>query len=149
MKKRIFLCHPYSHPDPAVMRKRFESANDLAARLIRAGYVVFSPISHSVPIADCMGNHQDHGVWCEQDDAWLALCDEVWIPLVPGWRNSKGIAHERCVALMGGVPVKYFTPEGEASVKVCSYVDVLASIEAARPGQPEDYGDGEVSDLYP
>lgn len=52
MKKKIYLCHPYSHPDPAVRRQRFESANDLAGRLMRSGFVVFSPLSHSVPIAD-------------------------------------------------------------------------------------------------
>ena len=50
--RKIYLAGPYSHPDPTVRAIRFHKLNDKAAELLRAGNLVFSPISHSHPIAE-------------------------------------------------------------------------------------------------
>ncbi len=47
----IYLASPYSHPDARVRQRRFEEACQAAAAITRAGLSVFSPISHSHPIA--------------------------------------------------------------------------------------------------
>ena len=47
----IYLASPYSHPDAVVREQRFRDVCLAAARLIRAGQIVFSPIAHSHPIA--------------------------------------------------------------------------------------------------
>ena len=48
----IYLASPYSHPDPAVRKERFHAACQARAELIRAGWIVFSPIVHSHPLVE-------------------------------------------------------------------------------------------------
>ena len=40
-----YLAVPYSHPDPVVRQKRFETINAAAAKLLNDGLLVYSPIS--------------------------------------------------------------------------------------------------------
>lgn len=91
---KIYLCSPYSHHDPNVCHARFEAVNRKAAELMRKGHVVFSPISHSVCIADHIGNHLDQDFWLNQDVAFLPWCDEVWVLKLEGWTESTGIKKE-------------------------------------------------------
>lgn len=42
--KKIYLATPYSHKDDKVRRERFDAVNIVAARLMRQGFLVFSPI---------------------------------------------------------------------------------------------------------
>lgn len=149
MKKKIYLCHPYSHPDSEVMHQRFLSANDLAARLIRAGHVVFSPISHSVPIADEMGNHKDHDYWLIQDLVFVEWANEIWVPLVDGWCDSHGIAREEARAYVLDKPIVYFVPEGEHEIRICSTQEMFISMADTRKAQSETAGDGGVLEVFP
>jgi len=106
--RKIYLCSPYSHPVKAVCNDRFRAACKAAAKLMRDGYIVFSPLSHSVPIADYTGNHLDHNFWLEQDLSFLdSWADEVWVLMIDGWEESKGIAAEIKRAETIGLPVKY------------------------------------------
>lgn len=149
MRTKIYLCHPYSHPDPAVRRQRFESANDLAGRLMRSGFVVFSPLSHSVPIADQLQNHLSHVFWLDQDLALLKFCDEVWVPLVDGWADSKGIEIELVHAEFLGKSIVYFVPEGKDGYRFCSVAEMRASMAASQAERSDASGDGGLSELYP
>jgi len=47
----IYLATPYSDPDPEVREFRYREVNKAAAQLISEGHHVFSPISHTHPIA--------------------------------------------------------------------------------------------------
>ena len=81
----IYLACPYWHEDKKIRRSRFQSANIAAAELMEDGYVVFSPLSHSVPISKYTGD-QDHNFWMRQDLPMLELCDEMWILPLDGWK---------------------------------------------------------------
>lgn len=105
---KIYLCHPYSDPDPEVMRARFVSANKIAGAIMRLGYVVFSPLSHSVPIAEHLDNHKSYDFWLGQDLPMLEACDEVWVPNVPGTIESRGIGVELLEASRLLKPVVHF-----------------------------------------
>jgi len=106
--KKIYLASPYSHPDKAVCNDRFRAACKAAAKLMQDGYNVFSPIAHSRPIAQYIGNHLDHGFWLEQDLSFLnSWADEMWVLMVDGWQESEGIAAEIMHAEKIGLPVKY------------------------------------------
>lgn len=146
---RIYLCHPYSHQDQQVMYRRFISANALAGRLIKWGHCVFSPLSHSVPIADVMENHLSHDVWMPQDLEFISWADEVWVPLVDGWQDSKGISIELAEAERQVKKIVYFVPEGEDGYRICSVKEMLASMAKARPPGAEADGGGEVLGVYP
>jgi hypothetical protein len=58
----IYLCSPYTHPDPAVREARYEAACRTAAHLMRSGKIVFSPIAHSHGIAQ-YGLPKDWSFW--------------------------------------------------------------------------------------
>ena len=52
--KLVYLALPFTaHPE-----KSFEIANKVAAKLMEQGVIVFSPISHSYPIALEMSNKE-------------------------------------------------------------------------------------------
>jgi hypothetical protein len=90
----IYLASPYSDPDPAVREARFKSVCKVAARLIRAGYVVFCPIAHSHPLevhGDLIGGWD---FWALQDLPLLNVCNELHVAAFPGWEESEGVTAE-------------------------------------------------------
>jgi hypothetical protein len=101
----IYLAVPYSHASYKIREARFHAANKKAAELIKQGHIVISPISHSHPIADHLSNHNDSEFWCKQDEVFLNMADQMWVLKLPGWRKSKGIAHEKAMAKRLGKPV--------------------------------------------
>ena len=107
----IYICSPYSHPDPAVREERFNAVCKYAAKLMVKGHNVFSPISHSHPISLHMDNSLDHDFWLKQDLSFLERwADEVWILMLPGWLESKGIALEMETAERYFIPVRKVKP---------------------------------------
>ncbi len=91
---KIYLACPYSAPDYLTRTTRFECANRLAGELIGQGHIVFSPISHSNPIANHMNNHLSHECWLAQDKEFIDWCDEVYVLAIPGWEESRGVQWE-------------------------------------------------------
>ena len=59
MKKTlVYLAVPYSHPDTAIRELRFYEANVAAAKLMQVGWLVFSPISHTLsPVDGVLTSH--------------------------------------------------------------------------------------------
>ena len=110
---KIYLACPYSHPDKAVREHRFHIANKAAAKLIGRGHIVFSPISHSHPIANEMDNHLSK-IWLEQDRAFVEWADCLAIVDIDGWKESSGIAEEFKWMAAAGKPtyfLNYFLGE--------------------------------------
>jgi len=93
------------------MRERFLALNKKAGELVKEGYIVFSPISHSVPIADTitpLERELDLKVWLEQDFSFIQdWADEVWIYCLEGWEDSVGVAAEVEEARKLGLPRKF------------------------------------------
>ena len=106
----IYLASPYSHADAAVREQRFRAACRAAARLMRAGQVVFSPIAHGHPIA-MHGLPTDWRFWEPFDREQLVRCDEVVVLTLDGWRESAGVQAEIRIAVEFGLPVRYIAPD--------------------------------------
>ena len=108
---KIYLACPYSHHVKAVRNDRFRIACRKAAELMQQGHIVFSPISHSHPIADYIENHTDHNFWMNQDLHFLEWCDELWILDIDdgAWMLSDGVKTEKNFAERLGKPVKMVT----------------------------------------
>ena len=101
---RIYLAAPYSD-DPV---RGYVESSKAAARLMDAGNVVFSPLSHSHPIShhgklDPMA----HGFWLRQDLSWLRECDVLAVLQLPGWETSKGVKREIAYAEELQIPVVF------------------------------------------
>ncbi len=122
LKKKAYLACAYSpvgvyDPEEAerIRAERFEMANRVAAWLMEHGYVVFSPISHSHPIARYVGagNLKSYDFWLGQDFPWLDACDVVFViddGSVPGWAEPIGVRREVSRAIDSGKTVYMINP---------------------------------------
>lgn len=106
----MYLAAPYSHSDPAVRERRFQTVSHVAADLVRAGHRVFSPISHSHPIA-VHGLPGDWAFWEPFDRRMLRTCDELVVLMLDGWRESKGVQAEIDLAIEMDLPIRYLAPD--------------------------------------
>lgn len=103
-----YLAGPYTHPDPSVMEQRFTRMNHFAARLIEAGWPVFSPITHSHPIALHMPPEENNwATWIAQDYAILEKCSRVFCLMADGWRESQGVSGELDFCRRNEIPIVY------------------------------------------
>ena len=105
---KIYLACPYSHPVQNVRNKRFIDANFQAAELMSEGHIVFSPISHSHPVAKTgMLDALDLDFWLKQDLSFIEWCDSVYVMTIDGWSSSKGIQAEVEFARKIGKPIHF------------------------------------------
>ncbi len=111
MKNLIYLGCPYSHPDPAIREVRFHAVNRAAGELLSRGHLVYSPISHSHPIAMENGAGLGWETWMELDLEMLRRCDAMVILDLPGWENSTGIEAEMKEAELWKIPISHISPE--------------------------------------
>ncbi len=102
----LYVACPYSHIDSKVRDYRFRTACRASALLMKAGVVVFSPLSHSVPIAEYVGEvESDHDFWLGQDIPILQRCDELLILGLENWEQSLGVRKEMFEALALKKPI--------------------------------------------
>jgi len=107
--KKIYLACPYSHRHKHIKKIRTLQADVKAAELMEHGYRVFSPISHSAPIAEFCSpeNNSSYDFWLNQDFWILEVCDELHVLCIKGWDKSKGVAAEIFKATELGIPIIY------------------------------------------
>ncbi|HWE75560.1 MAG TPA: DUF1937 family protein [Stellaceae bacterium] len=94
----IYLASPYTDTDPAVRLNRFNAATKAAARLIKEGRIVYSPITMTHPLDLVLaenGATLGSDYWVAFDEAFMECCTEIVILRIDGWEQSKGIARER------------------------------------------------------
>ena len=106
----IYIAAPYSHPDPAVEQERFELVTRAAGWLMRCGYAVFSPVSHSHPVAQSVDLPRSWWFWQAQDLPFMRVCDALYILALEGWEQSIGVAAEIAHAKTVGIPITLMTP---------------------------------------
>lgn len=128
----IYLASPYSHPDPAVREQRFRAACRAAVALLHAGQVVFSPITHSHPLAQ-HGLPENWQFWERYDRAFLERCDEVVVLTLDGWEESVGVQAEILIARELGKPVRYVAPEDATLSPMLAHVASCRAESNQRP----------------
>lgn len=102
-----YLATPYSHPGKAVRQSRFEVVNAVAARLIGEGYLIYSPISHSHPIALAGQLPTGWDYWERYDRLILSVCSQLIVVCQNGWSESVGVKAEIDTAREIGLPVSF------------------------------------------
>ena len=101
----LYLACPYSHSDEAVRQRRYHLACRTAAKLMKVGVVVFSPLANSVPAIEFGGLELEHHQYMQLDLPILRRCDEVLILALDEWRESFGVRQELCEAISINKPV--------------------------------------------
>lgn len=103
----VYLGTPYSKY-PTGLEAAFRDAAALAAKLLKMGIKVYSPIAHTHPIAQYgQIDPLDHSIWLPFDQAIMDKAGAMLVAKMPGWRESKGIAHEIGVFAQAEKPVFY------------------------------------------
>lgn len=90
----IFLASPYTHSNPRIMLQRYEKARDAAAKLLRGGITVFSPIVHFHDIALLHDFPKDAAFWENHNRPFLQLSCGLYVLTLPGWEDSIGVRRE-------------------------------------------------------
>lgn len=102
----IYLASPYTHEEAAVREQRFDAVCEYAAKLMRAGLHVFSPIAHGHAIAR-YNLPVEFDFWQGYCEKTLGRCDRVVVLQLDGWRESKGVTHEVKLAKRLRLPVEH------------------------------------------
>jgi hypothetical protein len=108
MSKKIYLAIPYS----GMEEESFRIANEVTSKLMLQGHIVFSPISHSHPIAI---SHQLPGTWefwKKFDESFIEWCDELHAIVIGEngmelMAKSKGVTAEIEIAKSLNKPIGY------------------------------------------
>jgi hypothetical protein len=103
----IYLAVPFTHPDKAVVEDRVRRVNIVAAKLMAQGKYVFSPISHTYPISlagDLPGNWE---FWEGFDTVMISRSSCLYVLMLEGWEESKGVNEEIKLAKAYDLPVVF------------------------------------------
>lgn len=102
-----YLAAPYTHESPIVQYERFNAINQKAAELFKFGRHIYSPMSHTLPIAIAGDIHPSFEFWREFDERMMSLCDRLLVLCLPGWKESVGVKAEINMANKRGMPIEY------------------------------------------
>ena len=125
MKRKIYLASPYTHKDLGVREQRAIQVAKVAGKLIQKGNNVFCPIAHShyiakyseVDAASAAGDNYEHNpvhlMWMRVDIAMLEDCTHLYVLMLDGWKESKGVLEELDIARHLGLEVVYLDEQGD------------------------------------
>jgi hypothetical protein len=92
---------------------------------------VFSPISHTHPIAEASEGKlpMEWEFWEGFDRQYLNVCKKIIVLRIPGWEESKGVQAEIKIGTEMGIPVEYMDwgnpVEYEDIVERCKFQETL------------------------
>ncbi|MCH9612851.1 MAG: hypothetical protein S4CHLAM102_13510 [Chlamydiia bacterium] len=93
LNETIYLASPYNHESLKVRHMRLRVVNSVARQLISEGRLVYSPLTHNVPI-DNLGERGSWDTWKRHDLNMLCRCDVLLVLRQEGWEKSPGVAGE-------------------------------------------------------
>jgi len=99
----IYLCSPYTHTSEVVRNDRYLRTCVAAAKLIKKGQVIFSPIVHSLPLVKFGELGTLFSDWIEYNKAMMDISLAVAVLPLSGWEQSNGVAFEIDYALKNNI----------------------------------------------
>ena len=107
MKKIIYLASPYSNSDASIRIKNFHDISKFAAKLVKEGNIVFSPITYGHTLLSYEDLPTDYLFWVDFCLSFLVKCDELHVYMMPGWDKSVGVQDEISFARDHDIPIVY------------------------------------------
>lgn len=89
----VYLATPYTKYQNGI-NHAFKDAATLAGKMVIAGYKVYSPITHTHPIAMFGGIDPYSEMWVVFDEAMMGVSDTLVVGMLPGWEDSWGVRQE-------------------------------------------------------
>ena len=105
-----YLACPYAHTDLSVMYARFKAASKVAAQMMAAGVVIFSPLTQNHTLAAFEDFPRDWEFWKRVDFPFLRMSKVLHVLTLEGWKRSTGVAAEISYAKEEGMEVGYLNP---------------------------------------
>ncbi|KKL82111.1 hypothetical protein LCGC14_1988020 [marine sediment metagenome] len=120
MKTYIYLASPYTalradgSLDDVLMAERHRAVSECFTNLVKAGLVVYCPITMTHPV-DVISGGLGAPFWYEFGKPFLQHMAMLFILKLPGWEKSEGLEEEIKVAIARKVPIVYleFAPTSE------------------------------------
>lgn len=103
----IYLASPYTHPERQVEIDRFEATEAVTAKLLKAGFNVYSPIVYAHQMAERYQFPTDAAYWEKFNSVFFNRCGHLVILCLPGWTSSKGIVMESDWAVRNKIGITY------------------------------------------
>ena len=110
MQQLIYLACPYNHADKIIMHSRFDAVTQAAGHLMIQGKIIFSPITHCHPIAQCYELPRSWEFWKSFDEVYIGHSDEMYILTLSGWEDSIGVTSERQMMREQQKPISLLDP---------------------------------------
>ena len=107
-----YLASPYTHADKAVMQKRFEEAERCLAWMLGLRIWTYAPIVHCHALALRYDLPPDHEFWLDYDRAMILGSNGVFVLMLDGWKESRGVQGEIKFARDNHFVVRYVKPAG-------------------------------------
>lgn len=101
-KKMIYLASPHTHTLSGVRQDRYQAALECLDWLLVHGFWAFSPIVHSHNLPSNIGDRITWEAWAEFDTETITRMDELWVLIMPGTKESKGVRAEIKIAELQG-----------------------------------------------
>lgn len=91
----VYVASPYSAPDAKRMGVRRMHITQITAELMgKYNLSFYSPIIHSAEVAKWGSFPGTWEFWKNQDLPMLNKCDQLWIVMLEGWKESVGVQAE-------------------------------------------------------
>lgn len=104
---KIYMAFPYWHKSPAAQNELIYEAKKAAARLIKEGYQVYSPLSHKLAVENS-GVSLNKESWKRIHREFIIWADEFWVFQIAGPAESPEFPLELEMAFSELKIVKYF-----------------------------------------
>ena len=90
----IYVASPYTAKSASVRRKRLKASALYAAKAMRAGVPVYSPLAHGEMLAKFLEIGTDYAAWKMHCEAMINGCSQLHVLCIPGWKKSVGVNAE-------------------------------------------------------
>lgn len=114
----IYLASPYWAESELVRLQRVKQVRIAAATLLMAGWPVYSPICHNAELSKCMPSDTaiSHDFWMSIDLPILEAASYLWVLMLDGWEESKGVSREISFAKERNMDIFYLKPDLDEAV---------------------------------
>ena len=102
----IYLASPYSGTDFG-QELRYEHVKLAVKFAIEEHLAVYSPILHSHDLTKTYQLPGDAAYWELVNSGFINNCSELWVLMLPGWEESRGIELELQYARLLEKPVRF------------------------------------------
>lgn len=118
----IYIASPYYSPDPDIRTIRYLNVRRFTAWVLQQNISAYSPIVHNHPLAELLppAIAHDGDFWQAIDTPILLRASAMWVLMLEGWTESKGIKWEMATAIKQGIPVRYVESNYDANSSVIS-----------------------------